>query len=206
MAFNSAQERFWAETYAENYVEKNRDFDLPLAAEGWSHMLRATTGQIESYLECGCNIGRNVGALELALPNATASIIEISRNAFEVVSSRHALAQAFNGSILDSDLEAESFDLVFTMGVLIHIAPDQLLANLEKVFEYSRRFVLIGEYFNRTPVALEYQGEDDRLFKRDFGKFVLENFDVQCLDYGFLWSQIYEQAGFDDVTWWLFEK
>ena len=53
---------------------------------------------------------------------------------------------------------------------------------------------------------LEYQGEKDRLFKRDFGKFFIENFPVTLVDYGFLWGHIYDKAGFDDITWWLFKK
>jgi hypothetical protein len=92
------------------------------------------------------------------------------------------------------------------MGVLIHIHPDDLLANMRKMFDYSNKYILIGEYFNRTPVMIEYQGQKDKLFKRDFGKLFIENFPVDLVDYGFLWGHIYDDAGFDDVTWWLFEK
>jgi hypothetical protein len=53
---------------------------------------------------------------------------------------------------------------------------------------------------------IEYQGQEDKLFKRDFGKYFMENFTVKLLDYGFLWSYEYEVGGFDDITWWLFEK
>jgi hypothetical protein len=55
-------------------------------------------------------------------------------------------------------------------------------------------------------MTVEYQGEPDKLFKRDFGKLFIENFGVKLLDYGFLWGHIYDAAGFDDITWWLFEK
>jgi len=98
------------------------------------------------------------------------------------------------------------FDLVFTMGVLIHINPDQLIENMAKIFKYSSRYILFGEYFNRTPVSIEYQGEQNKLFKSDFGRLFINNFDVNLVDYGFLWSYIYQVAGFDDITWWLFEK
>jgi pseudaminic acid biosynthesis-associated methylase len=140
------------------------------------------------------------------IPDAKHSIIEISVPAFEFVTARHDFVHAFNGPILDSKLESESFDLVFTMGVLIHINPEQLVAHMAKMFDYSRRYILIGEYFNRTPVTIEYQGSEDKLFKRDFGKLFLENFNIKLLDYGFLWGNIYDAAGFDDITWWLFEK
>lgn len=47
---------------------------------------------------------------------------------------------------------------------------------------------------------LVYQGEKDKLFKRDFGKYFCENFNVSIVDYGFLWGHIYDSAGFDDNT------
>ena len=90
--------------------------------------------------------------------------------------------------------------------MLIHIHPDDIEANMKKMFNYSRRYILIAEYFNRTPVMIEYRGEKDKLFKQDFGKFFIERFNVSLIDYGFLWGHLYDQAGFDDITWWLFEK
>ena len=198
------QEIFWSEQYAEDYIKKNAEFDTGLALQGWEKMLASTSG-ITSLLECGCNIGRNIDSLDRLLPSASKSIIEISKPAFEFVSNRHSLSQKFNGSILESSLEG-SFDLVYTMGVLIHINPNELLANLQKVYNYSNKYLLFGEYFNRTPAMIEYQGQKNRLFKRDFGKLVIENFPVKLLDYGFLWGHIYDAAGFDDITWWMFEK
>jgi len=198
------QEIFWSEQYAEDYIKKNAEFDAFLGVQAWEKMLASTSG-ITSLLECGCNIGRNIDSLDRLLPSASKSIIEISKPAFDFVSNRHALAQKFNGSILESSLEG-SFDLVYTMGVLIHINPDELLANLQKAYDYSSKYLLFGEYFNRMPIMLDYQGQKNRLFKRDFGKLVIENFSLKLLDYGFLWGHIYDSAGFDDVTWWTFEK
>jgi len=77
---------------------------------------------------------------------------------------------------------------------------------MNMMFSLSSRYILIGEYFNRTPVSIEYNGQEDRLFKRDFGKLFWESFDVELIDYGFAWGKIYDSAGFDDITWWLFEK
>ena len=111
----------------------------------------------------------------------------------------------FHGSIGDSHFK-EKFDLVFTVGVLIHIHPKDLLKNMQKLYRYAKKYILIGEYFNRTPVMIEYQGKKNRLFKRDFGKLFIENFSVSLVDNGFLWGHVYDQAGFDDITWWLFVK
>jgi len=206
VTFNSEQEKFWAKTYAEDYIIRNSEFDHELGAEAWAKMLQGTGNNVRTVLEFGCNIGRNIEQIKRALPDVKPSVIEISEPAFKYVTSRYEFANAFRGAILDSKFEENGFDLVFTIGVLIHINPDQLLAHMKKMFEYSSKYILMGEYFNRTPMSIEYRGEKDRLFKRDFGKLFIDNFDVKLVDYGFLWSHIYEPAGFDDITWWLFEK
>ena len=203
--YRTEQEEFWAETCAEDYIKNNSDFDKELGCKAWKTMLRKTEG-VNTLLECGCNIGRNIMFLNEVRPQAQKSIIEISRPAFDFVSQRYSFVHAFNGSILESDFEPEAFDLVFTMGVLIHIHPDQLLTNMSKMFGYSRKYILMGEYFSRTPVSIDYQGQQDKLFKRDFGKLFITSFGVRLVDYGFLWGHVYDAGGFDDVTWWLFGK
>lgn len=199
------QQNFWAKSYAEDYIKKNNVFDQKLGAKCWENMLSNAEG-ITSILECGCNIGRNIGFLNVILPDASKSIIEISEPAYNYVSSHFNLEKTFNGAIVNSNFTEREFDLVYTMGVLIHIHPDDLLTNMRKMYEYSGKYILIGEYFNRTKVMIEYQGKKDKLFKLDFGKLFINNFDVTLIDYGFLWGHLYDSAGFDDITWWLFEK
>ena len=198
------QQKFWANQYAEAYIQKNSQFDHELGSTAWKIMLKNVAG-IESILECGCNIGRNIQFLNTVIPTAQKSIIEISEPAYKFVTQQYTLDKTFNGSIETSNFK-DVFDLVFTIGVLIHIHPDDLLHNMERMFNYSSKYILIGGYFNRTPVMIEYQGERDKLFKRDFGKLFIQNFDVELVDYGFLWGHLYDSAGFDDVTWWLFKK
>ena len=198
------QQLFWAEQYSKDYIEKNREFNPALGKKAWAQMLQ-NAESIESILECGCNIGRNIGFLEQVLPDAMKSVIEISKPAFEFVTNKYVLRHKFLGSIEDSAFP-QKFDLVFTMGVLIHIHPENLLKAMEQIYKHSNRYILLGEYFNRTPVTIEYQGQKDRLFKMDFGKIFLESFNVKVVDYGFLWGHIFDKAGFDDMTWWLFEK
>lgn len=199
------QQKFWANTYANEYIKKNSQFDQEKGVAAWRLMLEKL-GPVNSILECGCNIGRNINFLSDVQPNASKSIIEISKPAFEFVTNRFNLAHAFNGAIEDENFDDASFDLVFTITVLIHIHPDNLLKIMEKMYNLSSKYILIGEYFNRTPVMIEYQGQKDKLFKRDFGKLFMENFSVELVDYGFLWGHIYDKAGFDDITWWLFKK
>lgn len=199
------QQTFWRNEYAKRYIERNAQFDEKGGVEGWRRMLRKAEG-IDSLLECGSNIGRNIGFLNQVLPAARKSIIELSPDPYAVVTKRYQLENAFLGPILEANFAPASFDLAYTTCVLIHVHPDDLLANMKKISGFSRKYVLFGEYFNRTPTSIEYQGKKDQLWKRDFGSFYMDNFPAKVVDYGFLWGREFDAAGFDDITWWLFEK
>ena len=202
------QQKFWDKTYSKSYIEKNSSFDLHNGFEAWEKMLVSCErkADIRTTLECGSNIGRNIMSLNHVLPDARKSIIELSEDAYQIVVDKYNLDRTFNGAIVDAPFEQASFDLVYVMGVLIHIHPDDVVSNMRKMYDLSSKYILIGEYFNRTPVTIEYQGELNKLFKSDFGKTFIQNFDVELVDYGFLWGFIYDKSGFDDTTWWLFEK
>ena len=147
-------------------------------------------------------------ALNSIYPDSDKTAIEISPDACEILKANFTELQVFNGSIIESDFKPRSFQLVFTMCVLIHIHPDELHANMQKIVSYSDRYILFGEYFNRTPTTIDYQGQKNKLFKRDFGRFAMENFSSQLrlVDHGFLWGHLYDDGGFDDITWFLFER
>ena len=200
------QEDFWKNRVDKEYAKDNSVFDLELGVLAWERMLtKIDKSKISSYLDCGSNIGRNITFLEKVLPEATANIIEIATDPYIKCIQIHKVNESFLGPIKNAKFKSK-FDLVFTSVVLIHIHPDDLLESMSRLYEFSSRYILIGEYFNRTPVMINYRGEDDRLFKRDFGKLFLENFNCTVIDYGFLWGYDFDDAGFDDITFWLFEK
>jgi spore coat polysaccharide biosynthesis protein SpsF len=61
------------------------------------------------------------------------------------------------------------------------------------------------EYYNSSPVSIEYRGEIDRLFKRDFAGEMLEIYpDLKLIDYGFTYHRDFFPD--DDTTWFLLEK
>lgn len=200
------QEDFWANDIAQDYMQANSNFNVPLGIEAWKKMTSSIdVSSLSSLLECGCNIGRNLNSLQNLMPNAYTAVIEINKEALEIAVKNYEIAEFFHGSIKDARL-SRRFNLVFTCGVLIHINPLDLHVTMQNIYDFSDRYILIAEYFNRTPISIEYRGRSERLFKQDFGKVFMENFEVKLVDYGFLWGHIYDDAGFDDVTYWLFEK
>jgi pseudaminic acid biosynthesis-associated methylase len=201
------QEKFWQSEYAHEYILRNSKFDVQGGISAWKIMLSKTNlNGINSILEFGCNIGRNLEVLEQLIPNSKKSIVEISPEAFDIVTNRFDLFEAQNTSILESNLDSNSQNLVFTSGVLIHVEPNDLLKTMAKMFDVSNRYILICEMFSRTPKTVHYRESNDLLFTRDFGRFFLQNFNCRVVDYGFLWGHYFDDAGFDDANFWLFEK
>ena len=140
------QELFWKNIYGEEYRSKNQIFDNEKGSEAWEKMLSKCEKENFKILECGCNIGRNISQIKKAFPNFSTSVIEINKEALEICKSKNKIEKSFNGSIINCDFEPNQFDLVFTMGVLIHIAPENLIDTMSKIKNLSKRYVLFGEY------------------------------------------------------------
>jgi len=158
-----------------------------------------------SILECGCNVGLNLlglhqitGADLFAIePNAKARAKAVEAGAIKPAHLKEASLDAV-------PFGDASMDLVFTSGVLIHVAPERLDTALDEVYRVSRRWVLLIEYFSKEQEMVPYRGETDLLFKCDFGARMLDRHpDLVPVDEGFYWNRT---TGFDDTNWWLFRK
>jgi pseudaminic acid biosynthesis-associated methylase len=202
------QEALWRGDFGDAYVDRNAAAPDKLAAltRHWARVLRMTEGAPPArILEVGANIGLNLRALA-RLTTAELHAVEPNARARDILV-RDAVVPA--GRVTDAlasatGLEAGSFDLTFTSGVLIHIHPRDLLASCHEIHRLSRRYVACIEYFSDSEQEVPYRGHGEVLFKRDFGGFYLDNFpDLRLLDYGFAWKRT---TGLDNLTWWLFEK
>lgn len=90
--------------------------------------------------------------------------------------------------------------------VLIHINPNELNTVYEKLYNCSQKYILIAEYYNPTPMTVEYRGHSNRLFKRDFAGEMMDKYsDLKLIDYGFLYHRD-NNFPEDDITWFLMEK
>ncbi|HPO10199.1 MAG TPA: methyltransferase type 11, partial [bacterium] len=68
------------------------------------------------------------------------------------------------------------FDLVFTSGVLIHLAPADLNRALDEIHRCAGRWIWGFEYFAETHTSIPYRGRDDLLWKGDFARLYLDRF------------------------------
>ena len=204
--YKTEQERFWAGDFGDTYVDRNRDpFSIASRTAQFVKILNRTR-DISNILEFGANIGQNLVAIRNLIPACACSAVEINRKAIDSLE-RIPDVQIFRGSIFDfSADELGQHDLTLTAGLLIHINPDLLPQAYSLLYECSRSYICVIEYYNPTPVEIEYRGHSERLFKRDFAGEMLDRYDdLQLVDYGF---QYHRDPNFplDDATWFLMQK
>ena len=203
--FQTDQENFWAGDFGTKYISRNASKHYLAANLNLFGNILSKTDGVESVMELGPNIGMNLKALELLLPNVKFAGIEINSSAFKILQSEFPNGKFLNQSISEFKV-TEVYDLCLVKGVLIHLNPDLLPTVYEKMYQSSRKYILISEYYNTIPVSVDYRGHNDRLFKRDFaGEFLKKYPDVRLVDYGFSYHL---DANFpqDDETWFLIEK
>ena len=202
--FATEQEAFWAGEFGVEYTAR-QDRDAWIAANiEFFHRALTKAPDVASIMELGCNAGLNLSALSQIKPVLALSAVEINETAAEVARSQTQAAITI-GSILDP-LDGDGlYDLTFTKGVLIHINPDQLEKVYDNLFRLSRRYVLVAEYYNPSPVEITYRGHSGRLFKRDFAGELMDRHGLKLVDYGFAWHRDPACAQ-DDLTWFLLEK
>jgi len=201
--FETDQEIVWAGNFGDSYSERNSDPRSVIRRVAFfSRALRAAHG-VTSICEFGCNIGQNLQALA-SFGNFTLEGIEINSNAARRAESL-GIATIFNESILEVTEQDTKVDLAFTMGVLIHIAPEKLRNAYQNIVKKSMNYILICEYYNPNPVTVEYRGRDGLLFKRDFAGELVDYYDVCLVDYGFVYHKD-NLAPMDDMTWFLLQK
>jgi spore coat polysaccharide biosynthesis protein SpsF len=196
------QETFWRTEFGTAYADRN--VELAKAREPFFAKILALTGTLSAACELGANIGENLKCIHRLSPTTELHATEINPAAYLRLS-QLGFVQASNHAIQDFQPEA-TFDLVFTCGVLIHLAPDDLPATYQKMMGSSHRFILVNEYFNPVPTQIPYRGHENKLYKRDFAGELLDASQggLEVVDYGFLWRRL--EPGWDDTTWTLLVK
>lgn len=205
MQYSTEQEAFWAGTFGDEYIQRNRSQEYLAANLNFFSKALKQVGKPSSILEFGANIGMNLRAIKLLFPNIEASGIELNETAASQLSEFLGAHNVFNGSIFEYPVN-KTFDVALIKGVLIHINPEMLPVVYQKLYDTSRKYILVCEYYNPSPVSIPYRGHSDRLFKRDFAGEMLDAYsDLRLVDYGFAYKR---DTSFpqDDITWFLMEK
>jgi spore coat polysaccharide biosynthesis protein SpsF len=203
--YKTEQEAFWAGDFGNDYIDRNQGTEIVAANLAFFAKVLARTRNINDLLEFGSNRGLNLLALRQLLPFAGLSAVEINQKAVAELEKLGYLEKIYHTSILDFTPDYQR-DLVFIKGVMIHLNPEVLPQVYDLLYQSSKRYILVMEYYNSTPAELTYRGHSGKLFKRDFAGEILDRFpDLQLIDYGFCYERDYMFPN-GDCTWFLMEK
>ena len=199
------QESFWAGDFGNEYTARNQGKAAQAASIAVLASILPHCAGIESVLELGTNLGLNMQSLALLKPELSLHGVEI--NAKAVASLRQTLPQVtLHHTAIQDFVPPRHYDLVFTMGVLIHLAPETLADVYRLMAACAARYVLMSEYYSPTPVEVPYRGHSGRLFKRDFaGEFLDLNPGWQLRAYGCTYRRDPAFAH-NDANWFLMER
>jgi spore coat polysaccharide biosynthesis protein SpsF len=203
--YSTPQEEFWAGDFGTSYIGRNKSDQLLASNISFFSKALKHAGKVSSCIEFGANIGMNLQAIKLLYPQISLSGIEINPEAARELSRVIKKSNIFEGSIFDYPAK-QQFDLSLIKGVLIHINPEMLGMVYQKLYESSKKYILVCEYYNPSPMSIDYRGHSDKLYKRDFAGEMLDKFkDLQLVDYGFAYKR---DPSFpqDDITWFLMKK
>ena len=156
-----------------------------------------------SVLEIGCDRGHNLRVLRDILPEATLCGVESDDRARHLARDLASDCVILPGNTFTLPCLDNSFDCVFTAGVLIHIALRDLPRALGEIHRVARRHLLAIEYFSERETSIRYRDRSDLLWKRDFRGHYERHFgSLKLLREGILAPD----TGFDGCHWWLWEK
>jgi spore coat polysaccharide biosynthesis protein SpsF len=195
-------ERLWAGEFGDAYADRNSGAGRGRDAF-WTELLERL--RPASVLEVGCNVGGNLEWIASLVGTENVAGVDVNEGALETLRARVPGVDARQASGRSLPFGDRRFELVFTIGVLIHQGAQELRPMMREIVRCSARYVLCGEYFAEQEVEVPYREISGALFKRDYGGLYLREFpELALLDTGTLARA--DEHTWDDVTWWLLEK
>lgn len=174
---------FWSGNFGKEYTDRN-SLNYEMLNQLYLHYFGLTRRQMNDtfldhlprtakILEVGCNTGIQLQALE---QNGFKNLYGIELQSYAAgCAKNHALnIKILQGSGFEIPFRDNAFDLVFTSGVLIHIAPGNLERIIREIHRCSSRYIWGFEYYASTPTEINYRGHQNVLWKADFASIFQE--------------------------------
>lgn len=202
--FKTPQEEFWYGNFGNDYVDRSKGIKIIVGNISLFSKILKNTINLKSILELGAGSGSNLIAIRTLFPEIRISAVELNRKAIHDLKKIENI-KIHETSILNFRSEVKH-DLVLTKGVLIHINPQELQKVYRKIYDSSKKYICITEYYNPTPIEVIYRGNKGFLFKRDFAGEMMDKYqDLSLIDYGFSYHRD-NNFPQDDFSWFLLEK
>jgi pseudaminic acid biosynthesis-associated methylase len=203
MTMQTSQLDLWRSEFGRDYTDRN-DREKPERVETWRRLLDLGDDRTapQRALEVGCNVGWNLEYLR-RLGVSELYGVEPQPYAVERARWRGPMFGVLQGTAFDLPFRDRWFDIAFTSGVLIHIAPSTIGEALDEIYRVSRRYIIAIEYDCETEQEVHYRGHSAALWKRDHGALWQSRYPDLC---EIRRMSLGAADGYDDCTAHVFEK
>ncbi len=204
----NSEEEFWAGDFGDDYLSRNQ-VQWTKRSPFWEPLIEEL--RPENVLEVGCNACWNLSAIKVAmdvngLDQRELYGVDVNKKAIELAWRRGFNKARHYPARLIGQNWPNHFDLVFTAGMLIHVAPDDLVETMTSIANAAKKWVLAIEYAPESDDAtrveeVPYRGHDGKLWRCDYGLL------YYGLDLGLELVRTGNAGeGFDNCTYWLLRK
>jgi len=124
-------------------------------------------------LDIGCNTGRH---LEWIQDHGDYQLYGMEPNLKALGAARRRLPEVnlVEGNTFDIPFKDGFFDLVYTLGVLVHISPDDISRAMREIVRVCRGYVFFYEYYAEDWTEVHYRGHKNFLWKTDYRRLYLD--------------------------------
>jgi pseudaminic acid biosynthesis-associated methylase len=171
------QQQFWKGNFGKGYLERNLFTPVQLD-KSYRSKYGVTRGAMNKefldslprnirILEVGANYGMQLQSLQkMGFTNLYG--VELAPEVADFGRKTVRGINLIEGNALDLPFKDGYFDLVFTSGVLIHIAPKDRAKAMKEIYRCSNKYIWGFEYFAKKSQEIVYRGNKDRLWKTNF--------------------------------------
>jgi pseudaminic acid biosynthesis-associated methylase len=179
------QMEFWLGEFGKQYTDRNTlnpsqlnqlYFDsLGITRDQMNSEMLGSLPKDIRILEIGSNIGQQLEGLR-RLNFSRLFGIELQWYAVEYLKNHTKDMTVLQGSGLEIPFKTSSFGLVFTSGVLIHIAPENIPIFMGEIYRVTSQYIWGFEYYAEKYTDINYRGNIDVLWKADFASIFLSQY------------------------------
>jgi pseudaminic acid biosynthesis-associated methylase len=172
---NAQQREFWLGEFGDSYMRRNNSIEKvneeykKETGTTIEHIFQTFFDKIDGkskILELGCNVGLNLGILQkMGFTNLYG--VELNKKALDIAQKNNKNITFINSSIEDFE-SGETYDLVYTAGVLIHINPSVLDLIIKKIINLTDRYIFGFEYYSDNLVEIKYRNYANVCWKQNF--------------------------------------
>ena len=180
MSINNYQKKVWKGNFGEEFTKRNtfKSYDdwnnfykkrYNLTKEEINKDFLGKLPKKIKILEVGCNIGNQLSCLyKMGFKNLYG--IELQKKCLMIIKKKKKFINVVNGSADYLPFENNSFDLVFTNNVLIHISPSEIKNIVNEIYRISSKWIWGFEYYSKNYEEIVYRNKKELLWKANFSE------------------------------------